>query len=101
VCVWRVADGVCVARFYCRTASQWAPQWTDDEARMAWRVTNEVHLYDGRDIAKGVQQRVRLEGATVLWTAPGPGPHKFAAFTPEKKVQCAQRPCTHPHSYTL
>ena len=44
----------------------------------------------------GPAQRVRLEGVTMLWTAPGAAPHKFAAFTPEKKVRgyaAVGRPC--------
>ena len=89
--VWRLADGVQVASFYQRSQTNWAPQWTDDEARMARQVTNEVQVYDGHDPSTGIVQRVRLEGVTMLWTAPGPAPHKFAAFTPEKKVRGAPR----------
>ena len=98
--VWRLADGVQVASFYQRSQTNWAPQWTDDEARMARQVTNEVQVYDGHDPSTGIVQRVRLEGVTMLWTAPGPAPHKFAAFTPEKKVRGAPGSlCVRPHKF--
>ena len=98
--VWRLADGQMVASFFQRSQANWAPQWTDDEARMARQAPNEIHVYDGHDPAKGIVQRVRLEGVTMLWTAPGPAPHKFAAFTPEKKARSVTRsagaPCGRP-----
>lgn len=51
-------------------------------------VTNEVQVYDPSDFAKGVVEKVRLEGVTAFSLSKGATPH-VALFASEKKGQPA------------
>ncbi|EKX45057.1 hypothetical protein GUITHDRAFT_94821 [Guillardia theta CCMP2712] len=64
-------------------------KWTSDELIACMQITNGVHLYNGKDIKKGVLAKIEQEKLSAFSVAPGPLPYKIATFVPEVKDQPA------------
>ena len=50
-------------------------------------MTNEAHIFDGRDFSKGIIDKLRLPGIDGVQLAHSPASH-IAAYVPEIKVCC-------------
>jgi translation initiation factor 2A len=71
-----------------------ALQYTDDESKAARVVTNELHIFDPKDLSKGIVEKLRLEGVTSCSISSGASPC-VALFVAEKKVSPTHcRVCT-------
>ncbi|KAL1923379.1 uncharacterized protein VTP21DRAFT_8359 [Calcarisporiella thermophila] len=82
--IWEVATGNKLADFSQKLQNNWNVQWTDDESYCARMVTNEVHFFDPKSIAKGPHSKLRLENISAFSLSPGRSP-SVATFVPEKK----------------
>mmetsp|Transcript_2982 Transcript_2982/g.5703 ORF Transcript_2982/g.5703 Transcript_2982/m.5703 type:complete len:652 (-) Transcript_2982:1167-3122(-) len=60
-------------------------QWSDDELIAVRAMTNEVHVYDGRNLAAGIRSKVYIDGVDRVSLSRGPAPFRLGAFAPEKK----------------
>ncbi|KAI5475647.1 hypothetical protein MNV49_001064, partial [Pseudohyphozyma bogoriensis] len=82
--VWDVATGAELIGWGQKSLEGWALQYTADESKAVRVVTNEVQVYDPKDFAKGVVDKLRLEGVASCQVSPGPNPN-VALFISEKK----------------
>lgn len=60
-------------------------QFSEDESVACRLVTNEAHVFDGKDFSKGIVDRLRLPGIDGVQLAHSPPSH-IAAYVPEIKV---------------
>lgn len=81
--IWRVADGSIVISFFQKVSKRDVVQWTDDERLMFHLVTNEVQIFAGDDLARGIVAKVHHKGLTLFKAAPTSSPAHIAVFTPE------------------
>ncbi|KAI8816782.1 eukaryotic translation initiation factor eIF2A-domain-containing protein [Fimicolochytrium jonesii] len=82
--IWNVATGERVTGFSQKNQKGWNVTWTEDEALFARLATNEVQIFNAKDVGKGVESRLKVEGVTDFSISPGLKP-VVAAFVPEKK----------------
>ncbi|KAG9016368.1 hypothetical protein FRB90_003118 [Tulasnella sp. 427] len=82
--VWRVSDGREVISFVQKSLDNWDLQYTPSEDKAVRLVSSEVQVYLPSDWAKGIVDRLRLEGLSAI--APGPGQYPaLAVFVGERK----------------
>ncbi|KAI9594721.1 eukaryotic translation initiation factor eIF2A-domain-containing protein [Syncephalis fuscata] len=82
--IWNTIGATEAASFTQRSQTGWNVQWTHDESFCARLVTNEIHLYPAKQLAKGTHSNLRLEGVSSFSISPGKSP-SIAAFIPERK----------------
>jgi uncharacterized protein with WD repeat len=82
--IWRVSDGEMVAGHCQKVNKKDAIQWNDDESFFFKLVTNEVQIFDGRNIKEGFITRVHKKGLSQFSAAPSAQP-ALAIFSPEMK----------------
>lgn len=83
--IWRVSDGEMVAGHCQKVNKKDAIQWNDDESFFFKLVTNEVQIFDGRNIKDGFIARVHKKGLSQFSAAPSAAPPALAIFSPELK----------------
>eukprot|EP00850_Spirogloea_muscicola_P018643 SM000173S03012 [mRNA] locus=s173:161487:165551:- [translate_table: standard] len=85
--LWDAATGQPLLQFFqkLRTPESW-PSWqfSADERQACRVVRNEVHFFDGADLAGGIVARLRLPSVAAAQLAPSP-PYHVAAYVPELK----------------
>jgi uncharacterized protein with WD repeat len=64
--IWSIADGSIAISFYQKVAKKDVIQWTSDEMFMFYKVTNEVHIYNGINLSAGIINRVVHKGFSVF-----------------------------------
>lgn len=81
--IWRVADGTLAIAFFQKVSKRDVVQWTEDERLMFHLVTNEVQIFAGDDIGRGIIAKVHHKGVTLFKASPVSNPAHIAVFTPE------------------
>jgi translation initiation factor 2A len=76
------AEPVC--RFYERKCTLQTVQWSDDEHVACHLVSNEVQLFDGKDLGGGIKGRLRVKQISQCSLAPSAEPYRVGVFIPEK-----------------
>ncbi|KAK4960439.1 hypothetical protein LTR10_003335 [Elasticomyces elasticus] len=93
--IWRTIDDNAgeggersvVGKFVQKNQTGWNLQYTSDEEYCARTVTNEVQIYESKDLGS-VWNKLRVEGVTDFALSPGKT-HSLAVFTPERNGQPA------------
>ena len=91
--VWDAQTGAFLAGFSQKAFSKEAwpyVRWSGDEVIACLQVTNGVHVYNGRDIGKGVISKITQEKLKSFDISPGSAPYSIATFVPEIKADPAQ-----------
>ena len=91
--VWRTIDDNAgeggerdvVGKFVQKSQTGWNLQYTSDEQYCARCVTNEVQIYESKDLGT-VWNKLRVEGVADFSLSPGKT-HSVAVFVPERKGQ--------------
>jgi uncharacterized protein with WD repeat len=83
--VFSVSTGAELAAFSQKAQDGWDVQYTIAETHAVRLVGPEVHVLDPADWARGVVDKLRVEGATSVALSPGLSP-SLAVFVGEKKV---------------
>uniref|UniRef100_A0A7S2W6T5 Eukaryotic translation initiation factor 2A n=1 Tax=Rhizochromulina marina TaxID=1034831 RepID=A0A7S2W6T5_9STRA len=101
--VFEAATGSLVTSFPMKKLSSmlWpALQWTSDEALCMRMVSNEVHVFHGRELSRGVVDKIRSPNVAAFSVSPAATlPIKVCLFTPETKGKPANvRICQFPNS---
>lgn len=86
--IWDVKTGKQLFAFTQKNQTGWNVDWTEDEAFCARLVSNEVQFFNSKDFAKGVCERLRVDGVSDFSLSPGKRA-TVAVFIPEKKGQPA------------
>eukprot|EP01018_Ginkgo_biloba_P001438 Gb_23914 [translate_table: standard] len=85
--LWDVQSGATVYQQFQKTISKstWPSiQFSEDETVACRMATNEIHIFDPQDFAKGIIRKLRLPGIGGLQLAMAP-PTYLAAYVPESK----------------
>lgn len=85
--LWDVQSGAAVHQLSQKNISKinWPSfQFSEDEAVACRMATNEIHVFDPENFAKGIVNKIRLPGIAGLQLATAP-PTYFAAYIPESK----------------
>jgi translation initiation factor 2A len=90
--VWSARTGEYLAGFSQKSFSKEAwpyIKWSADEVIACQQITNGVHLFNGRDIGKGVISKISQDKLKYFSISPGPAPYRIVTFVPEIKDQPA------------
>ena len=90
--VWNAQTGEFLAGFSQKAFSKDAwpyVKWSSDEVIACLQITNGIHLYNGKDIGKGVISKIAQEKLKSFSISPGSAPYRIATFAPEIKDQPA------------
>jgi translation initiation factor 2A len=89
--VWRVADRALVAALVCprQPADEKWPliKFAADESFAARAVSNEVHFFDGCDLAAPPTSKIRLPKVHLFSISPGAAPQRVCCFALDAKGQ--------------
>jgi len=81
--IWRVVDGLLMISFSQKISKRDVVQWTEDERLMFHQVTNEVQIFAGDDLSRGIVAKIHHKGLTLFKASPSSNPAHVAVFTPE------------------
>lgn len=92
--IWSLANGEQVASFSQKAQEGWDVQYTTSESHALRLVGPDVQVYNPKDWAAGIVEKLKVEGCSSFSLSPGANP-SIAVFVPEKKVRNFQSDSTY------
>ena len=90
--IWNAQTGEFLAGFSQKAFSKEAwpyVKWSADEVIACLQIANGIHLFNGKDIGKGVISKISQDKLKAFSISPGSAPYRIATFAPEVKDQPA------------